>query len=76
MTDRKDYLISLTHSIQSLARDVEEMAPDLVGNLGLITDFEIRLKFPLNGVPTIQLIREHIGKNNIESLQRGSDHED
>ena len=76
MTDRKDYLISLTHSIQSLARDVEEMAPDLVGNLGLITDFEIRLKFPLNGVPTIQLIREHIGKNNIESLQRRSEHED
>ena len=32
MNNRDDYLASLTHSIQALARDLEELAPDLVGS--------------------------------------------
>ena len=61
--ERDDYLVSLTHNIQALARDLEELAPDLVGSAGLITNFEIHLKFPLDGLPTIELVREHFSKN-------------
>ena len=60
---RDDYLVSLTHSIQALARDLEELAPDLVGSAGMITNFEIHLKFPSDGLPTIELVREHFSKN-------------
>ena len=61
--ERNDYLVSLTHNIQALARDLEELAPDLVGSAGLITNFEIHLKFPSDGLPTIELVREHFSKN-------------
>ena len=66
MINRNDYLDALTHSIQALARDLEELAPDLVGSAGLITNFEIHLKFPSDGLPTIELIREHFGKNYLK----------
>ncbi len=76
--NRDDYLVSLTHSIQALARDLEELAPDLVGSAGLITNFEIHLKFPPDSVPTIELIREHLGKNYLEYKfpERETEHED
>ena len=72
--NRGDYLVSLTHSIQALARDLEELAPDLVGSAGLITNFEIHLKFPSDGLPTIELIREHFGKTIFS--ERKTEHED
>ena len=77
--ERDDYLVSLTHNIQALARDLEELAPDLVGSAGLITNFEIHLKFPSDGLPTIELIREHFGGINYlkyKNLERKTEDED
>lgn len=72
--ERNDYLVSLTHNIQALARDLEELAPDLVGSAGLITNFEIHLKFPSDSLPTIELVREHVSKNYFS--ERKTEHED
>lgn len=63
LSDRqKEYKELLVKQIQALASDLNDMAPDLVGDSGGITNFEIHLKFPPDGfVPTIELVREHIG---------------
>lgn len=52
----------LVQQIKALAVDLDTLASDLVGNADLITNFEIHLKFSPNSLPTIELVREHIGK--------------
>ena len=52
----------LVQQIKALAVDLDNLASDLVGNADLITNFEIHLKFSPNSLPTIELVREHIGK--------------
>ena len=52
----------LVQKIQALSYDLNNMAADLVGTSDLITNFEIRLKFPPDAVPTIEVVREHIAE--------------
>lgn len=56
------YRECLIKRIQALSQDLIKLAPDLVGEADLITSFEIHLKFGHDEVPTITLIREHIGE--------------
>lgn len=59
LNSKELYRKELCKTIQDLAKDLIELAPDFVGDGDLICNFEIRLKFPLRGVPSIELIREH-----------------
>lgn len=67
----KRYREELVNNIKSMAKDLDEMAEDLVGTSEFITEFEIRLSFPQGsvGIPTIQLIREYLPRNVLEAMQ-------
>lgn len=58
----KEYRELLIYQIKALAYDLDNLAEDLVGEADLITNFEIRLKFFPDSVPTVELVREHIGR--------------
>jgi hypothetical protein len=58
----EQYRENLIQKIQALSKDLEKLAPGLVGDDDLMTNFELHLKFPPDGVPTITLMREHMGQ--------------
>lgn len=70
----QEYRELLVQQLRGLAQDLDNLAPDLVGNAELITNFEIHLKFPPDALPTIELVREHIGPRSLEILQMGERH--
>lgn len=72
--DGDSYRDLLVRQVKALANDVDTLAPDLVGSANLITNFEIHLKFPHDSLPTIEVIREHIGTKSLEILQMGERH--
>lgn len=63
MDNSEAYRTELIKSIWDLAEDLIELAPALVGTGDFISTFEIRLKFPFDGAPSIELTREHLSKN-------------
>ena len=67
-SNSEKYRDLLIKQIKGLAQDLDNLAPDLVGNADLMTNFEIHLKFPPDGLPTIELVREHIGSRSLELL--------
>lgn len=64
----KEYRELLVERVKALSHDVIELAPDLVGNADLISNFEIHLKFPPDALPTIELVREHIGEQAMKVI--------
>ena len=64
----QEYRELLIGKIRAMAKDLDDLAPDLVGDADLITNFEIHLKFPPDGLPTIELVREHIGSRSLDLL--------
>lgn len=63
--DYKTYLISL---VKASGQEVIDRAEEMVDG-ELITDFNITLRFPQGGVPTIEIIREHAVKNTTPILE-------
>lgn len=53
----------LTSLVKASGQEVIDRAEDLVGNGDLISDFEIRLVFPIDEFPTIKVVRQHLIKN-------------
>ena len=63
MNVAEEYRQMLVAQIKEMAKDLDEMAEDMVGNTDMITDFSIQLNFKQGYSPTILLVREHIGKH-------------
>lgn len=57
------YREELINQIRALAKDLDEMAPQLVGESEMITDFGIELVFDRDCVPVIKLKRNHLGQH-------------
>ena len=65
------YRQKLIEMVKAAGQDVIDRAEDLVGNGGLICDFDIWLRFPQDGVPTIELTRSYLSKNSIDIITKG-----
>ena len=65
------YRQKLIALVKAAGQDVIDRAEDLVGNGDLICDFDIWLRFPQNGVPTIELNRSYLSKNGINIITKG-----
>lgn len=65
------YRQKLIALVKAAGQDVIDRAEDLVGNGDLICDFDIWLRFPQNGVPTIELTRSYLSKNGINIITKG-----
>lgn len=65
------YRQKLIDMVKAAGQDVIDRAEDLVGNGDLICDFDIWLRFPQNGVPTIELTRSYLSKNSINIITKG-----
>lgn len=64
-TNGEEYRRLLVEQIKAISQDLSDMAEDLVGNVDLICKFEIHLRFDPESLPTIELVREHIGKHGL-----------
>lgn len=56
------YRAKLVEMVKAAGQEVIDRASDLVGEGDLITDFDIWLRFPQDGVPTVEVTRSHISK--------------
>ena len=65
------YRQKLIEMVKAAGQDVIDRAEDLVGNGDLICDFDIWLRFPQNGIPTIELTRSYLSKNSINIITKG-----
>lgn len=65
------YRQKLIELVKAAGQDVIDRAEDLVGNGDLVCDFDIWLRFPQNGVPTIELTRSYLSKNSINIITKG-----
>ena len=65
------YRQKLIDMVKAAGQDVIERAVDLVGNGDLICEFDIWLRFPQDGVPTIELTRSYLSKNYINIITKG-----
>ena len=65
------YRQKLIEMVKAAGQDVIDRAEDLVGNGDLICDFDIWLRFPQNGVPTIELTRSYLSKHSIDIITKG-----
>ena len=65
------YRQKLIDMVKAAGQDVIDRAEELVGNGDLICDFDIWLRFPQNGVPTIELTRSYLSKNSINIITKG-----
>lgn len=70
MNYNEKYRELLIAKVRALACDLIELAPELVGKADGISNFEIHLNFPQDGVlPTIEVVREHIGKHTLDIIK-------
>ena len=65
------YRQKLIEMVKAAGQDVINRAEDLVGNGDLICDFDIWLRFPQNGLPTIELTRTYFSKDSINIITKG-----
>lgn len=70
-TAGEKYRQELIEMVKAAGQDVINRAEDLVGNGDLICDFDIRLRFPQNGLPTIELTRTYFSKDCINIITKG-----
>lgn len=52
--------------IRYLAKELDRIAPDLVGESNTTINFEIHLNFSHDTLPTIKLIREHFSPGSFQ----------
>lgn len=62
---RREELIKL---VKASGQEVIDRAEDLVGDGDTITDFDIWLRFPSTGCPTVEVARSHVSKNAFNVL--------
>ena len=73
-----DFRPRLVEMVKAAGQEVIDRAEDLVGEGDLITDFDIWLRFPMNGrgmfdaCPTIGVTRSHVSKKACDVLIGGS----
>lgn len=73
MNYNEKYRELLIAKVRALACDMIDLAPELVGNADGISNFEIHLKFPQDCLPTIEVVREHIGRHTLDILKNLGD---
>ena len=59
----------LVEKVKALGQDVIDRAEELVGSGDLISDFDIWLRFPRDGFPTIELARSHASRRYLDILK-------
>lgn len=69
----KNFRDNLVDMVKAAGQEVIDRAEDLVGNGELMTDFDIWLRFPLDGrmmtgCPTIEVTRSHVSKKSLDVL--------
>lgn len=69
----KNFRDTLVEMVKAAGQEVIDRAEDLVGNGDLITDFDIWLRFPMDGrimtgCPTIEVTRSHVSKKSCDVL--------
>lgn len=72
--EKRPYNERLVEQVKALGQDVIDRAEDLVGSGDLITDFDIRLRFPADMFPTIEVTRSHLSKNYIDMIMKKEDY--
>lgn len=69
-SEKRPYNERLIEQVKALGQDVIDRAEDLVGSEGLITDFDIRLRFPIDDFPTIEVTRSHASRRYFDILNK------
>lgn len=65
---QKPYHEQLVNLVKASGEEIIRRAKDLVGEGEEIADFKLELLFPLDSVPTIKVIREHVNIKGIEII--------
>ena len=71
--EKRSYNERLVEQVKALGQDVIDRAEDLVGSGDLITDFDIWLRFPQDGFPTIETTRSHASRRYLDILNKKED---
>lgn len=63
----------LVEMVKASGQEIVDRAEDLVGNGDLLTEFDIRIRFPVGsgtivGVPTIELTKSYMVKGAIDTI--------
>ena len=61
------YLIEL---VKASGAEVIRRAEDIVGEADCLTDIDVYLRFPVGGVPSVEVCRSHVSKETI-NIMRG-----
>ena len=70
LNDKRPYNEILIEQVKALGQDIIDRAEDLVGSGDLITDFDIWLRFPKDGFPTIEITRSHASRRYLDILNK------
>ena len=70
---KRPYNERLIEQVKVLGQEVLDRAEDLVGSGDLITDFDIWLRFPQDGFPTIEVTRSHASRRYFDILNKKQD---
>ena len=63
------YRQQLIEFVKAAGEEVIARAEDLVGEGGMICDFDLWLRFPQGDIPTIEVTRRHVSTKVISVLQ-------
>ncbi|MBR3237023.1 MAG: hypothetical protein IKF99_01145 [Oscillospiraceae bacterium] len=69
-TTGERYRAKLAAMIRATAKELEEHAEQLAGDMDLIHAIEIDLEYPQDGIPTITLIRTHLNDAAFREAQK------
>lgn len=69
-SEKRPYNERLIEQVKALGQEVIDRAEDLVGSGGLITDFDIWLRFPIDDFPTIEVTRSHASRRYFDILNK------
>lgn len=64
------YRKKLAAMIRATAKELDEHAEQLAGDMDLIHAIEIDLEYPQDGIPTITLIRTHLNDAAFQEAQK------
>ena len=64
------YRAKLAAMIRATAKELDEHAEQLAGDMDLIHAVEIDLEYPQGGIPTITLIRKHFNESAFREAQK------
>ena len=69
-SEKRTYNEILIEQVKALGQDVIDRAEDLVGSEDLIAGFDIWLRFPQDGFPTIEVTRSHASRRCFDILNK------